>query len=566
MNFTFAEEIPDAMQDAVRTQDKSAINQLLDECWKSTPLYLKTFYPEVFNAPWGQRHGEFFEVVDDPSLRFVVICTHREFGKTTIVRHGLMGKPFVYGSKDHMLSVFVQPSETDAKDSLGTVRNQFEINERILDVFGNLKSKKWSNEHLERADTGNIIVPRGRVQSVRGININDNRPSFVVLDDVEKTDKIISDTERAKILDWAYTDVIRCLSELDGTGRLIAIGNMMHEDGMIANFQADSKFTAVTIPLCDDDFKTYWPAYMTNEEVAIDVANHRERGKMNQFYREMMCKPSGSETQLFKPEYYRYYNNTTIPIDQQDDEKYIKLTEADLHKDNSIVNILTVDPAGTVSLTSDYTAMVLSGFDRTTERIFVRDIVNKRFGDLSPANIEQHRKLRGDKNKKLSRVEMEINTIVTTAFDIAEKNRCPVIGVEVAGLKEFISYPFKLEKAKRGSNIKIVELSARGGKNSPQGKERIAALVDLYKKGYIIHNEQVCNVLESQLISYPNGKYDDVADALAYVLMVLDMGLVYFDPPDYGNESVEKIEAEYDDLYLEMEDDNLESVDDWRTL
>lgn len=556
MNFTFAEEIPDAMQDAVQTDDQLAVNQLLDECWKSTPLYLKTFYPEVFSAPWGQRHGSFFEVVDDHGIRFIVICTHREFGKTTIVRHGLIGKPFVYGSKDHMLSVFVQPSETDAQNSLGTVRNQFETNQRIKNVFGELKSKKWSNEMLERSETGNIIVPRGRAQSVRGININDNRPQFVVLDDVEKTDKITSDIERVRILDWAYTDVIRCLSELDGTGRLIVIGNMMHEDGLIANLIADKKFENVVIPLCDDNFKTYWPAYMTNEEVAIDVANHRERGKMNQFYREMMCKPSGSETQLFKTEYFRYYNSTTVPLaQQQENEKYVTLTESDLRKDQNIVNVLTVDPAGTVSLTSDYTAMVLSGFNRKDEHIYVREIVNERFGDLTKID------------PKTKRAEMEINSLVTRAFDIAEKNLCSVIGVEVAGLKEFIIYPFRLEAARRGSNIKIIELSARGGKNSPQGKERIASLVDLYKKGYIIHNEAVCNVLESQLISYPNGKHDDVADALAYLLMVLDMGLVYFDPPDYGYEGVDSVEAEYDDLYNDMQNDNLESVDeDWRTL
>jgi len=517
------------------TITKDNLTELYSECYHNTALYLKTFFPNVFSAKWGSKHHEMFEAIDDPAVTHSVIITHRGCGKTSIARHGVVGKQFIYQSEDYKNGIFIGSSFKKAEPSLKAIKRSIEINPMIKSMFGDIKGTDWSGELLS-SKNGNSISIFGQGQNIRGFNFNDRRPDIVILDDVEKTIEVKSAEQRLGLMDWFISDVMQCFDKFRQKKKLVIIGNMMHYDGLIANLRDDSRFVTIEIPVCDDNYKTYWYDYMTNDDIQKEIEWHRERNKMDIFYKEFMCRPMGSETQIFKSEQFRYYN-ANKPKSEIDGEKFIDKSERELQSDTNIANMITVDPAGTVTNKSDYTAIALGGFDRTNERIYVREIIRER---------------------------MLPDEIVTKTFDLVEKYSVPVLGVETTSLKEFIVYPFQNEKHRRGSNVNIVQLNPRGGKDSMQGKDRIAALQEFYAKGYVYHNHAMVhlNTLEEELLQYPNSKFDDCSDAVAYFLAILDMGLIYFDPPDYGYESPGAIEKEYDELYKEMENDKQYSTEE----
>ena len=101
----------------------------------------------------------------------------------------------------------------------------------------------------------------------------------------------------------------------------------------------------------------------------------------------------------------------------------------------------------------------------------------------------------------------------------------------------------------------IVELKARASK-----EERIAALVPFYRLGFIYHNKGVCGALEKQLLSFPRSKKDDIMDALAYVVEMLELGERYFIPSDEGKD----VEDEYKDLKEDDYGDRMAQLGNWR--
>lgn len=130
-----------------------------------------------------------------------------------------------------------------------------------------------------------------------------------------------------------------------------------------------------------------------------------------------------------------------------------------------------------------------------------------------------------------------------------------MIGIEVTSLNEFITYPLRTEMMRQKRYYDIVELKARASK-----EERIEALVPFYRLGFVYHNSNVCSPLEAQLLSFPRSKRDDLMDALAYVVEMLELGERYFIPKDDGTD----IEDEYKDLEDADIGPVLPKLADWR--
>ena len=224
--------------------------------------------------------------------------------------------------------------------------------------------------------------------------------------------------------------------------------------------------------------------------------DYREQGLLDVFYREYMNIPISVEDAVFKPEYFKYYDD-------------VKLIE-DNHK---IENVVLVDPAKTVKLHSAYSAIVCVGVDCETNALYVRDLVNKR---LHPDELYDE------------------------IFKMCETFNVSVVGLEVTSLNEFITYPMKNEMLRRNNVFELIELKARAKK-----EDRIASLATFYRQGLIYHKKGVCDVLEDQLMSFPRSRYFDAMDAFAYIVEMLELGYRYFEPTDEVYDDREEIEKEY---------------------
>jgi phage terminase large subunit-like protein len=190
--------------------------------------------------------------------------------------------------------------------------------------------------------------------------------------------------------------------------------------------------------------------------------------------------------------------------------------------------MVILDPAKTTKIASDETAIVGVGVDVQGPRIYVRDIVK---GHIHP---EQQ---------------------YTECFDMADRLGARTIGIEVTSLNEFITYPLRTEMLRQKRYYNIVELKARASK-----EERIEALVPFYRLGFVYHNKNVSSALEGQLLSFPRSKRDDLMDALAYVVEMLEIGERYFVPKDTDAD----VEEEYKALEDEDYGPRLAPLREWR--
>lgn len=473
---------------------EDVIRQIHEECYLSTEKTAKTFFPDRFYLPFSSLHSEIFKVLDDPNLQQVVILAPRGFGKTSIINLALPAKHILYGESRFIVPI--SNSATSAVLQSENLKHELITNPTVNTLFGEQKTDKWARDRWV-TQSGTMVMPRGSGQQVRGLLHGNDRPDLIIVDDLEDSEGVRSEEQRAKLKYWFSADVCNSINRGRKDWRIIVIGTLLHEDSLLANLMEDPAWHTIQLSICDDDYRSNWPDFKTDEEIRQLVEEYRARGELDVFYQEYRNIPISIEDATFSKEFFRYYN--------EDDEDFVKIKRK---LDNAVI----VDPAKTVKLHSAESAIVGVGVDTEHHTIYEREIVH---GLMNPQELYDQ------------------------CFAMCERLGSRILAIEVTSLNEFITYPLKNEIRRRALPIQLVELKARAKK-----EDRIAQLVPLYRQGLVKHNRSNCGALEAQLMSFPRSKRMDIMDAMAYVVELLDIFEKYFD----YEEDPSDIEKEYEEL------------------
>jgi hypothetical protein len=289
----------------------------------------------------------------------------------------------------------------------------------------------------------------------------------------------------------------------------------------------DPDWFHIELPLCDTNYNTFHPDFLTSEEVKKEAESYARKGQLHIFFMEFM--------------------NSVIPADAVFQECFFKYYEEDgtMSFDKEVENVVICDPAKSTNMASDYSAIVGLGVNLIKHEhefkargsfnripgIYVRDIINSK---LHPEEFFE------------------------AALQMCKRMGSRVIGVEVTGLNEYIQYPMESYFKARGFTVEFVWLKSPGGPTNAGMKERrVKGLSPFYRQGLVYHNKTACSPLEHQLISFPRSKHWDVMDATAYVIEMLELGERYI-PPD--EEMEKKLLAEADDYGDDI------VMDNWRCI
>jgi len=491
-------------------ESKEQIKEIMAQCYLSTEISSKILFGESFERPFAPITKPVFEALDDDSKQKVVIKAPRGWGKSTILNIGYAGKKGLFREKRFIVPI--STTSTKAVMESENLKRELQTNSLIRKIFGDVKIGSADHLGLDPAFSkemwmiyGDVLVfPRGAGQQVRGVRWGKHRPDLIIVDDLEDAEAVNSEEQRTKLKQWFFADVLNSVDRSNPTWKVVYIDTLKHQDALLADLLADPTWHSVEIDLCDDALNSNWPEYMSNSAVKDLYDTFRCQGLLDVFAREYRGQPIAKEDAIFKEEYFKYY----LESDADFTEKL-----------PSYENIVIIDPAKTTKISSDYSAIVGVGVNVEIPRICVRDIVHEK---LHPEQIYEQ------------------------AFAMADRIGARTIGYEVTGLNEFITYPITTYMLRRGKFYNLVELKARDKKEN-----RIAMLNPLYRLGYVWHNRNVTQVLESQLIAFPRSKKDDVMDALAYVVEMLELGERYFAPDNTAGEAPE--EDEFADLEKEYE-------------
>lgn len=445
------------------------IKSIMTACAEDSAVWCKTLFPQIFRRPFSPKHIEALKALDNPYLQKVLWLCHRGFGKSSLMQVGYMSKALCLGLHNSIVPCSATASLAIEKSEL--LKAELCGNTTLMQLFGQQKSDRWSREEWY-TNSGVRVIPRGAGQQVRGLL---PRPDFLAPDDLENSENVQSEEQRDKLKSWLFGDFFGCV-DLSAAYRICAVGTPLHEDALLMNLAEDPSWYVVSAPLFNEDMESLWPEYRTTEQIRQMAAEWRAQGKIDQFWQEYGLKIISSEDATFKSAFFKGYDEAALQ----------------LNVNPNVERMLIVDPAKTVTPHSDDSAIVGLAFNPASNIVYVRDVIA---GKLYPEQVFDH------------------------IFAMAKRLNTTTVGIEVTSLNEWIVWPFKNEILRRGANIELIELKAKGSK-----EDRVKALIPLYRQGLVYHNKNVTNKLEQQLLSFPRSAKWDVMDALAYVVSLLNAG------------------------------------------
>ena len=512
----------DNFNPAKYTKD-SELQDILIESYRSTKTYCEVFHPEIFYFPFGRLHDDIFELIDDPKAKKKVLAAPRGVGKTSIAR-AIISKKMLF--RDIHFVPYISKSEGHAMLQTENIKRELLSNHMIRKVFGSIKISdspmEIPSEFSKKtwvALGSTIVVPRGSGQQVRGLNWIKYRPDYLLIDDLEDDDTIDNERIREDRRIWYYGSVEKSVPQFPGVPwEILYIDTIKHEDALIVELLEDPDYEAVTLSVCDDNYKTNDSIFAPQEAIDKEVETHRRKGTLDLFARERMSSPISKEDAAFKSKMFQYYNET--------DEKFVD-------RKAYIRSIVLIDPAKTAKMHSKESGIFVWGIDVGTNAMYQRE-----------ARGERHHP----------------DELITDAFETALRFGAHIIAVEQSGLNEYITFPFENEAHRRGYNFQFIWLNAKAGKGEFSGigggkKGRVASLIPFYRQGVVYHNRANCARYEQQLLHYPRSKLWDIMDAGAYITEILDEYHMFFMPVTQITEG-----KEIDSEYKQLESEDLEEI------
>ncbi|MEZ6235849.1 MAG: phage terminase large subunit [Phycisphaerales bacterium] len=480
--------------------------------------FARTYLPGHFKLEPCSMHTEIAELLERGAvgrgLRLAVAAP-RGHAKSTLV-----SLAFVLWSVCYERERFIQiisDTADQAVDLLGAVKSELEANDLLREDFPaacELPGRPPGPERWKRSD----IIARNRVrvlalgaeQKVRGRRHGADRPSLIVLDDIENEALARSPEQREARWRWLTGSVLNAGSS---TTNIVLVGTVLHHDSVMARLldprrtQAwtTRRYKAVTGWAARKDLWDAWEDVLTGREEfqgatgpeAAGAYFESKRAEMlegaavlwpeQSDYQSLMAQrlamgrvvfdaekqndPSDPEDALFVESDFHYWDD-----EFRDADELLKR----LRSDGSVFG--ACDPSlGRAGRHADDSAIVTLLKHRPSGRLYVLDAdIRRRTPDQILDTIMQYDRIR----------------------------RFTSFGIEKVQFQEFL----KMELERR-SNQMGRHMSVRGIEQSTDKRGRIQSLQPMLTSGTILLSRRHATLIE-QLRRFPHAAHDDGPDAL----------------------------------------------------
>ena len=445
--------------------------------WKLWDENLQYFIEDVMEAhceaKTPQFHREIFELISRNQR--VVIAAPRGHAKSTVcsVFYPLHAALFQRRTTIRIISA----ASDLAEDFLRKIKWELEHNTVILEAFGRMKTKKWTESH--------IILKNGVSIQAMGINSQTRgpRPDLIVCDDIETDDSVASEDRRASMKEKIYKALINSLS---ADGQLIWVGTVISHLCLIWEALNDDSKTNWVKRIykayedgIEDEAHVLWPSLYNHQWLQDKKA---EVGTMF-FASEYMNDPASDENAPIKEHHIRrWYNVGELP--------------------EARTGVITLDPAYSEGKDSDWKVATLVTIDARNNR-YLEEVV---------------------------RTKEPLNQYMQMVINLWYKNRDRVtsVGVPCKGVEKGFFNSFINECARKGVALPIAELdnsfSVGGRVIRTKIKRIIAALQPHFEQGRYVVGSHMGFVVD-ELLSLGKSRHDDVTDCMAYAEQILQPDL-----------------------------------------
>lgn len=281
------------IQNETETQKKARIKTLLAD-YKSFVSYYFTHFCKAESASFHIRLAN--EVYANPTCLLVKMWP-RGHAKSTNACIMIPIWLMLNGKLKYM--VLASQNEKSAIRLLSGLQAELEGNPRLISDFGDFKQPgSWEFGDFVTKN-GVRFTAVGRGQSPRGLRERENRPDYIVCDDMDDDVSCQNPARVSRHYDW-------CMSALYNaqefkTGRMIFVGNLISKTSILQKVADNPAFSVEKINAWDEEQKPAWWQNYTREDIQrkIDAAGYRLSQK------ELFHNPV-SEGKIYKQEYFQF--------------------------------------------------------------------------------------------------------------------------------------------------------------------------------------------------------------------------------------------------------------------
>lgn len=297
---------------------------------------------------------------------------------------------------------------------------------------------------------------------------------FLIIDDpIKNRQDADSEVMRENAWSW-YRSTAR--TRLSPEGAIILINTRWHDDDLASRILKNNpeEWEIISLPAIaekDEEFRKKGEALWADHFTLDILENIKKDLGSYEFSALYQQQPIDSESQEFRKEWFKV----------RDAEELRRLNTS---------NFLTIDTAISEKASADYTGICDNSVDK------------ENFWNL-----------------RAWKVKLNPKDLIDLIFTLHEERQYQKIGIEKTIYLMAIEPFLKDEMRKRNKFLPIVELQH----NQISKEIRIRGLIPRYQSGSIFHITNECKDLEEELLRFPKGVHDDVADATAYQLQIAEI-------------------------------------------
>lgn len=285
-------------------------------------MFCLLYLPHYFYREPAAFHPELMAKLSDDAIKRLLVIGFRGSAKSTLgsvalVLYMALEKPEIYS-----FIIPVADTATQAALNIANIKTELDSNTLLKNDYGKVEyqrvhdpnpeptlesDEEWQAKNMLLAN-GVRIMARSRGQKVRGLRHRAARPKAIIIDDPEDVAWVKTRENRNKTDRWMRGEVMGALDEQDG--RIIVIGNWLHEDALMARLKKLSQFVVLEYPLVTDDDMVTWPALYPTQE---SLDKKREEMGETAWQREMLLRIVPEEGQEVKQEDIKYYDTQPDP-------------------------------------------------------------------------------------------------------------------------------------------------------------------------------------------------------------------------------------------------------------
>jgi hypothetical protein len=380
----------------------------------------------------------------------------RECGKTTLVEEGIV----IAGCEGAFRNcLIINAKEELAAELLTNIKSEIDNNEMVYAAWGDMHGQIWTGTKITLRN-GVCIQAHGVGQEVRGTQHNNWRPDLVVINDFETDEEVLKPDGRRKMLRWLLRVL---LPACDRRRRRIRIYDSVRDaDSVPMQLIKKQKWPHRLIPMAYLDEagqeQSSWPGHptLTPEWIAAERLIYTQLGELDIFEREYMCNAESQADRTFTADMIR-----VEPVEHTFQAKWAM-----------------IDPARSTGKGSAFTGWAVWSWTRS--RLHVWEAGNKH---LLP------------------------DEIIDLAFRLNREHQPVEVGIEVAGLNQWIAQPLRDRQRLEGIiPFRLIPAVEQIG--------LIKGLQPYFSNGEATLQAPLPDLVD-QMLSFPTGRRDAL-NALAY--------------------------------------------------